>query len=140
MKRTIAIALFFAACSRGPTTSADGWTKRVGVIGPELSSIQLLSMPAEVQANVPLDVTVRTLGSSSCTRAAELRTSQSSARLELTPYDEYAPRDRACTDDLHAFDHTARITIASPGTRTVRIIGRKFDGGEITYETTITVR
>ena len=140
MMRKLAALILFAGCSSGTSTGEDGWTSGVGVISPELSSTQLLTMPAEVQAGVPFDVTVRTVGSSSCTRAAELRVSQSTSRLELTPYDEYAPRDRACTDDLHAFDHTARITIATPGTRTVRINGRKFNGAEITYETTLTVR
>lgn len=139
MRRYLIAALFLAACSNA-TTDEGGWRRRVGVIHPEFSSIQMLVIPSEVQVGRAFDVIVRTFGSSSCTRALELKAEVSAARLDLTPYAEYAPAHAVCTEDLHAFDHSARVTLHTVGPATVRVHGRNERGEAVTYSMQITVR
>lgn len=133
-------ALLLAACSTDETVAPDGWVRRVGVIDPALSSIQLLSLPAEVRLGEPVAATVRTLGSSSCTRVHDTQLDVNGLSVDITPRDEYAPEDTACTADIHAFPHDVTWTFKTAGQARVTVHGRGHDGRDIAYDVTVNVR
>jgi hypothetical protein len=54
--------------------------------------------------NVPFTVTVRTLGSSPCTRAADMDVVVSGLNVDITPR-QSTPASPFCRDDLKAFEH-----------------------------------
>jgi hypothetical protein len=138
---SLTLGAVVAACAApGTTDTSADWERRIGVVEPALSSIQMLKLPPEVRVGEPFTVTVRTLGSSSCTRAAGMDVASEGLSVELTPYDEYARNPAACTDDLHAFEHTARVTVAVAGQARVRLHARALTGEALRYDAAVTVR
>jgi hypothetical protein len=139
MRRVIAGGLLLlAACSTG--TGPDGWQRVVGRMEPELSSIQAVLMPAEAMVNVPFEVTLSTVGSSSCTRAAGALSSVAGRTAVITPYDLVAPPTTPCTRDLRAFPRTVSVKLTSTGEGLIRIRARGAEGRPTTFDVTIPVR
>lgn len=139
MRRTLLTGMvLFAGCSA--PIEPEGWERVVGRVQPELSSIRAVLSPAEVFANVPFTVTVNTLGSSSCTREAGMKTRVTGRTAEITPYDLVAPAGTECTRDLHAFPRTVSIVLRTAGEGVIRVRGRGADGQPITFDFTVPVR
>ena len=134
-----AAALILSACSASTSTDADGWARVVGTIMPEMSSVQMLQLPPTVTAGVPFNITVSTLGSSSCTRTAGMDASISGLTLDVTPYDSVPTTPIPCTRDLRAFPRSITHTFNTAGTATIRVHGRQADR-PIIFEAQVTVR
>jgi hypothetical protein len=135
----LAPAYLAAACSS--PTGDDDWQRVVGTIDPLLSSVQLVFIPEGITAGQPFTVTVTTVGSSSCTRAAGADLAVSGGSATITPYDEIRTgSDLACTDDLRPFPRDITLTLPSAGTAEIRIHGRDFRSDEtVTYGVVVTV-
>lgn len=128
---SLALVLAAAACGGGgdPLDSLDGWKVVVGRISPSLSSVQAARAPATARVGVPFTVTVTTVGSGSCTRAAGARVSRVNARFVVVePLDR--ERDGTCTDDLASYPRDVRVTFEEAGDAVVRVSGRAFTPGE----------
>ena len=136
---TIAAALILGACSASRSTDADGWSRVVGTIMPEMSSVQMLQVPPTVTAGVPFSITVSTMGSSTCTRAAGMEASLNGLTLDVTPYDSVPTTPIPCTRDLRSFPRSLTHTFNSAGTAMIRVHGKQGDR-PITYEAQVTVR
>jgi len=133
------LAVLAAACVNKGVFD-PGWDRQVGAVDPALSSIQMLSAPTQAAANVPFTVTVRTLGSSSCTRAADTDVVVNGLDVDITPYDEYARNLPACTTDIHPFEHQAQVTVTTPGQARIRLHARTLDDQPMTYDATVTIQ
>jgi hypothetical protein len=131
------LTVLLLACTSG--TEPDDWRRVVGHVNPALSSIQAVSFPAQVQANVPFPVTVTTLGSSSCTRADGASVSRSDNLAIITPYDRVAPDGTACTRDLRGFPRTVMVRFGRPGEARLRFPTRNWQGESDTIEFSLTV-
>ena len=107
----------------------------MGALRPELSSIQMLEMPANATAGVSFEITVTTVGSSSCTRADGASVAVSGLVADVTPWDLVAPVGAVCTDDLAPFPRRVTLRFSGAGTATIRLHGR----GGLTYEAALTV-
>ena len=139
--RIFLATLFLAACtSSGTEPDADGWRRVVGLVQPQLSSIQAIKFPADIVAGEPFTVTITTLGSSSCTRADGAVLNLSSSLAVITPYDRVAPDGTGCTRDLRAFPRDVSVTLSRAGQATIRIVARDSDSSTLTYDANITVR
>lgn len=130
----ILLVALLSACS-DPVAPGDDWVRQPGLLLPELSSAQMLQMPAQARAGVAFEITVTTLGSSSCTRPDGATVSVSGLVADVTPWDRIAPAGTACTDDLHPFPRTASVRFDSPGTALIRLHGK----GDLIYEASLTV-
>lgn len=126
-----------AGCSS--ITAEDGWERQLGMVEPSLSSVYSLQLPAQVDAGVPFVGIVRTVGSSSCTRALDTESDVDGLTATVRPWDLYA-REQACTDDLHPFPHPFTLTFNTAGQAKVVVHARKLNGEPHTIEQTITVR
>src|SRR5262245_37669849 len=127
-----------AACST--PADPDDWERVVGWANPLMSSIQAIELPAQVVANQPFNVTIRTLGSSSCTRADGAEAAVDRSVALVTPYDRVAPPNTGCTRDMRAFPRTVSVTFASPGPATIRLNTRTPEGVTSSFEWNIDVR
>jgi hypothetical protein len=134
----IVLILTLAACA-GPA-DPPGWQRVIGWANPEMSSIQAIKFPAEVVANQAFDVTITTIGSSSCTRADGATATVDQNIATVTPYDFIAPPNTACTRDLRTFARTVSVKFPAAGPATIRLNTRAPDGKNTTYDWTIQVR
>jgi len=122
-------------CSSILGSDTDEWAREVGWLAPELSSIQMLKLPAQATAGTAFQITVTTVGSSSCTRADGADVAVSGLVADVTPWDRVAPEGTACTEDLAAFPRDVTLRFDLEGTATVRLHGR----GGMSYQTTLPV-
>ena len=134
----LALTFLLLGCTSG-TAPEDGWQRVVGHVNPALSSIQAISFPAHVQVNVPFQVTVTTVGSSSCTRADGASVSQSDNLAIIIPYDRVAPDGTGCTRDLRGFPRTVIVRFTSAGVARIRVPTRNWQGASDTIEFSLTV-
>lgn len=132
-------AVVLAACQSKDVFDAD-WQRDVGVVDPALSSVQMISAPTQANVNTAFTVTVRTLGSSSCTRVAETEVAVSGLNVDITPYDEYTRSVPVCTTDLRAFEHQARVTVGTAGEARIRLHARTLAGAAFTHDVPVTIR
>ncbi|GMV04502.1 MAG: hypothetical protein AMXMBFR53_07820 [Gemmatimonadota bacterium] len=130
----IFLLVLLAACS-DPAAPGDGWAREPGRLMPELSSIQVLQMPTQARAGTAFEITVTTVGSSSCTRPDGATVSVSGLVADVTPWDRIAPEGTACTDDLHPFPRAATVRFDTPGSALIRLHG----SGGLVYEASLTV-
>lgn len=130
----VLLVALLTACS-DPTAPGDGWVREPGRLMPELSSIQMLQMPTQARAGTAFEITVTTVGSSSCTRPDGMTVSVSGLVADVTPWDRIAPEGTACTDDLHPFPRTATVRFDVPGAARIRLHGK----GDLVYEASLTV-
>lgn len=134
LTRLMLLAALLTGCS-DPVAPDDDWERQPGLLMPELSSIQMLQMPAHARAGVAFEITVTTLGSSLCTRADGATVSVTGLVADVTPWDRIAPEGTACTDDLHPFPRAARVRFDTPGSALIRLHG----SGGLVYEASLTV-
>ena len=123
----------------------------VGVVATNDSTFmeEVLSIPDDVQAGVPFDVTVRTFGGG-CTEAGNMEQEVAENLAVLKPYDlAITPgRNVVCPSIITRPEHTAQITFES-GPATIRVEGRSegeanmtggAEGGPAVVEKTINVK
>ena len=133
-----AFLVTLVACST--PNDPSGWERVIGWANPEMSSVQAIRFPSEAVANQPFNVTVTTIGSSSCTRADGATATVDKDVVTVTPYDFIAPSNTPCTRDLHPFPRTVSVTVPSAGLATMRLKTRMPDGTNKTFEFSIEVR
>lgn len=136
--RWAVLLLILAGCRS--ITSEDVWQRRLGVVDPAMSSVQMIQFPPVVDAGVPFTVVIHTLGSSSCTRPSGVDVDVDGLEATLRPYDLYAPGDRACTDDLHAFRHETAVTFSAAGSARLVVRARDHQGRSRADTFSISVR
>jgi hypothetical protein len=118
----LAVALLAALACADSTGSGFGWKVDYGVLAQ--SPFVLLSMPDTVTAGAIVATSVITVGSSSCTRPADVAVVGAGSLLQtLTPRDSVATGNVACTDDLAMRPHPIQLRFNEPGTATIRIRG-----------------
>lgn len=116
-----AIATMAAACADS-TGSGHMWKVDYGVLAQ--APFVLIAMPDTVTAGTPIATSVITVGSSSCTRPADVAITGAGSLLQtLTPRDSIATGNVACTDDLAMRPHPIQLRFDEPGTATIRIRG-----------------
>jgi hypothetical protein len=131
--------LALAACSSKGVLDV-GWERQLGVVDPALSSVQMLSLPTQVRANVAFNITVRTLGSRSCTRAQSTEVTVSGLNVDITPYDEHARTAPACSPAASwPIEHVASVTVSTAGQAHVRLHARTRAGVDSTFDAAFTV-
>jgi hypothetical protein len=138
---TVAFAVAWMGCANAHAPAAN---ERVhGVIQlPQLSSLSIFA-PATARVGVPVDVTVRTFGSSTCDMPAGMDVTYSGNEVLFVPWVTNHAQFAACTDDLRSHLHPASVTFTQPGTARLVSYGYKVDehGGRAlgTVSVTLTV-
>jgi hypothetical protein len=142
-----AVVLAGAACN---STTAPGPTGRqLGIIEWQTTAAatvasasnelqeQVLSAPDTVNAGVPFQAVVTTIGASGCWRADGATTTMTVRQATITPYDFVHSRfadgsPMFCTAALVSLPRTVAITFAEAGEATIRVEGRVVRNGDLT--------
>lgn len=133
----LTLGVTLAACH---SAGEPEWRREVGRVEPALSSSPALLPPMTVRAGVPFDVTVTTVGSSSCTRPDGVSVQVMGPVAELVPYDLELSAAAACTDDLRPFPRTVRVRFDVAGEAVVRLRARSLSAdGPVTLEVPVRV-
>lgn len=101
-----------------------------------------VTVPATARVGVPFTVEVRSTGGG-CTERDSTGVQVAGLVADVRPFvREPAPgRAPVCPGILKIFSHTAAVTIAQPGTATVRVHGRRDgDGATVTITRSVTVQ
>lgn len=109
----------------GCDTAPGGDAARVpGEIVRNAPDYPALTAPDTVVAGRPFTITTFTAGGG-CFRQGDTETAVAGAVAEARPFDLfYDPGPNgACTADLAYYRHTATVTLARPGSATVRVVG-----------------
>jgi hypothetical protein len=114
-----------AACD----SYAFGWdsstgTVVIGFVSSGVSGTVIIEAPDTVFAGRAFEVTVNTIGSSSCVRPERLDVAMADSVARLTPYDRVAPTGTPCTEDLTTHPHVASVTFPSRGSGMLEVLGR----------------
>jgi hypothetical protein len=127
----VLIAASSTACGR-LTDPDEDWHRRPGVI--EIGGAQPAPLEvADTVATGTMSLTVRTWGSSTCTRADGARVELNDPEAIIRPYDLIATR-RICTDDLASFPREVNVVWQRPGWWTIRVVGRNLQGDVAEFE------
>ena len=86
----------------------------VGYIGFSLVRGHEPQVPETATANIPLDVTVWTMGDG-CVEGGDTEVAVDGLRAEVTPYDFVDWSAAACTLELRLFEHAATLVFEDPG-------------------------
>jgi hypothetical protein len=100
-----------------------------GVLAPP----RVLIAPDTVDAGIPFDVTVTTIGMSGCWSAAGMWPRVVDGGFDLIPTDVHSGA-QFCTEMALYLEHDARIRIATPGEYTLRVKGRRLRHGDAVWE------
>jgi hypothetical protein len=97
----------------------------VGTIDPGFSGAAVIDAPAEVRSGQAFSVTVRTVGSSSCTIPDGGLVVVTGALARITPYDQVpdAGHDLFCTRDYTTHPRTLSVTLKQAGPARLRVVG-----------------
>ena len=118
------------------------YERRPSVLGYTESPPAGVTAPDTVTAGVPFTVTVPTYGGG-CIRLGDTDVRVAGAVVEVRPYEWFVSAGQAiaCTADIRRLDHTATVTLGTPGRATLRVIGRQMpEGAAISIERTLVVR
>jgi hypothetical protein len=139
VRRALAAAcVLLAACE----AYAFGWdsstgTVVIGFVTNGVAGTVVIEAPDTVRAGRAFEVTVNTVGSSSCVRAERLEVQVTDTVARLTPYDRVAPDGVPCTEDLAAHPHVASVTFPSRGTGALEVLGRSSAGDTLVRNTIV---
>ena len=110
------------------SSSGPDWERVVGVVPGTGSSGAALDAPPTAYAGDVVTVTVHTVGSSTCTRAAGAEVLYRGTVAEITPYDWTPPAGTGCTGDRAGFPRPVELRFPSMGSYTIRVSGRAESG------------
>lgn len=146
------LALVLTTACADPTGSAGH--REIGIVewisGAQASSSLLseavssemaavITAPEEVQAGVPFEVTITTIGPAICWRADGAETQVEGDLAEVVPYDFNPQSEFACGAAIIELPRTITITFAGPGDAIIRVNGRKVVGGDTSASTSTVV-
>ena len=115
------------------------WVRTVGLIDAELANSGALVAPQTATVGVPFDITVTTVGSSTCTRAAGATVIVTGLSAVVTPRDHMRVGNVACTRDLKGFPRTVRLQFDLTGAAIIQVRGRDYDDEPVIVESAIEV-
>jgi hypothetical protein len=122
--------LSFALCATltllpacGNLTGSDPSQRQPGVISSRYLRANPVTAPESVQAGVPFDVVITTLGFSGCWQAGGAHTETAGQVATLTPFD-YVRTQSACTAMLAELSRTVSVRFDEPGSALLRVEGR----------------
>jgi len=126
----LAFVSWLAGCSDESAGEVDGGgpTLEIGIIDHFGDSEGILVAPETVEREAPFSVEVITYARG-CYVADVVEVESSSEVVTLTPYDRRLEGD-VCTDGERRLSHSAELAFATPGSRTIEIVGRKVDADE----------
>lgn len=101
-----------------------GWSRRLGLVMAGIPPMTSLVAPDAVTHGIPFQITASTFGSSSCTRADGYEVTATAGAYEVRLYDQSAPPNTACTEDLRSFPRTLTVQFDQAGSAEIRVIGR----------------
>lgn len=152
--RTFAFVLALIPALAGCETATEPRGQRVvGILewhsaaqGSASSSLQMadsdaavITAPDTVDAGVPFEATITTIGSNGCWREAGAEIELNGNLAVVVPHD-YTSEDQAgCTQALVQLPRSVEIRFAQPGEATLRVKGRKVVGGNHENATPVTV-
>jgi hypothetical protein len=119
----IGASLGFALACGSPT---EPNTERVvGTIDPAFSGVPVIDAPAQVRSGVAFTVTVRNVGSSSCTSPDGGQVFVSGTLARITPYDQVPAdgHDLFCTRDYTPHPRDLSVTLKQSGQGRIRVVG-----------------
>lgn len=138
---TAAFAVVSLGCANAHEPARNDRVHGV-ILLPQLSSLSIFA-PQTAKVGVPVDVTVRTFGSSTCDLPAGMDVTYSGSEVLFVPWVTSHAQFAACTDDLRSHLHPATVTFTQPGTARLVSFGYKMDehGGRAlgTVSVTLTV-
>jgi hypothetical protein len=98
-----------------------------GYLGTSLTSAPVAITPAVIRVGGPVTFVVNTFGSSSCVTPNGMELQRGATTVLFTPWDRVASAGTACTKDLAARPHEARLTFDRKGPVTVTVRGLAHD-------------
>jgi hypothetical protein len=101
----------------------------------------MLHMPAAARAGESFEIGVPTYGPGCVSEESTHVQTESEALVTITPYDRRIVTD-GCLLNLQTFPHRARVSFALPGTKTLRVRGRKdgqFGSSDVVHERQIQI-
>ena len=102
--------------------SSERELRREGIISYHEMPVTV-SIPSEVTAGVPFQVSVRTYGPG-CYSMGGLNVVEVPGGVQLLPYDYLTVNgSQACPQGVQNFDHVAQVTLAAPGDAVLTVIG-----------------
>jgi hypothetical protein len=107
-------------------TPTEPNTQRViGTIDPGLSAAPVIDAPAQVRSGVAFTVTVRTVGSSSCTTPDGGQVIVTGPLARITPYDQVPDpgHDLFCTHDYTPHPRDLSVKLQHAGQARLRVVG-----------------
>jgi hypothetical protein len=128
------LVLVLAVCV---APAASRWQARLGTIEPDLRPLEL---PEEIRAGLEFTVTVRTVGSSSCTAAAGVESAVEGMRAVIRPIDRVAPDGSICTMDLASFPRQVTLVFPTPGEGEIVVVAHSLQGDTVAYALPVEVR
>ena len=137
-RREIGIVEWISGAQANLSSSGATLSMSSSLDGAEARAV--ISAPDEVQAGVPFEATITTIGPSMCWRADGAETQVSGSLAVVTPHD-FSPEseDFGCGDALINLPRTVKITFAAPGEAVLRVNGRKVVGGNTAAASSATV-
>lgn len=122
------------------SVGADNESVRWSVMpeGDVLVPSPVLVAPDTVDAGMPFDVTVTTIGPSGCWAARAEHVQVNDGVVELIPTDIHSGA-QACTEILLYLEHRSTLTLDEPGDWTLRVIGRRIRQGDAAWEEPVAV-
>jgi hypothetical protein len=133
------VPLAVAACSPTEPRDDQGWLRKVGLIDPAMSSMQLLLIePQPVRAG-EVRVTVSTYGDPGCVRASDTSSHVEGRIVTIVPWNLVAPDGAICGEGRARVAHELTLQL-SPGAWTIRVRGRESSGRMETYAMHVDVK
>lgn len=118
----ILLAATLAACS--PATEPE-WKRDIGTLLPAEFGAMAVDAPTSARAGVSFDVTVTTVGSSTCVRASGATVTVAGLTAIVVPMDERYVGPRMCTDDLAPHPRRVSLRFPAAGSAILRVSGRR---------------
>ena len=137
-RREIGIVQWLSGAQANLSSSGAASSMSASIDGSEAPPV--ISAPDEVQAGIPFEATITTIGPSICWRADGAETQVSGSLAVVTPHD-FSPesKDVACGGALNSLPRTVKLTFAAPGEAVLRVNGRTVVGGDLSAASSATV-
>lgn len=115
--------LLIALATGCETATGAEWERQIGRLQIDLSSVQVVQAPATARVGEAVRITVTTVGSSNCTRAAGAELAVAGTVHEIVPYDLRAVSGIGCRRDIQGYPRTLTLEFEQPGSYTIRVRG-----------------
>ena len=135
------LGLILSGCKLGVDAGSFG-ERQPAVIDLGGSNSVQVTLPATATGGITFDVVVTTYGGD-CVLQGDTQVTVNGLLAEVKPFDVFQSdvSSAGCNRNLILYAHTASVTLATPGTGTIRIFGRRDPGKiDITVDRTVEVK